>query len=363
MEIKSRVDLYKELYQNLIYNHNNTILRFADIEEEYNSFYNSASVYDASHYSIFRVTGKDSIDFLQRISTNDLINLQDFNFTTTLLLNEKGRLIDRLEILKFPDHLILIGSPDNHEKVERWIEKYAILEDIKVERLIEQFYYLILTGKKLSSFFTLLFGDQQKFENLEPKKIYRYFNEKFSCWIFLNSFVGESHGVGILFEKSDASEVINYIHNYLYMFNVKFVGNDAFNQIRIEQGLPIYPNEINDELNPYEVNLIKYVSFTKGCYIGQEVVARLETYDKVKRTLKGFIITDAIEIADKSIYDSNGIVVGTITSHGYSNKLKQIVGLCIVSKKLSQNELDQVYIIDNAEKVKIKIKDLPLINL
>ncbi len=363
MGMINRIELYKNFYENLSFNHNNIILKFTDEKEEYCSFYNSCSIFDASHFSIFKVSGKDAIDFLHRISTNDLINLKDYEFTTTLLLNEKGRLIDRIQILKFPDHLILFGSPGNYEKVERWVTKYAVLEDIKLNEEKDRFLYLILFGKKLDPFFTLLFGDQQKFESLEDSKIYKYFNEKFSCWIFKDRFLNQNSSIHILIELNEGLELINYIQNHLSFFDVKFIGVNAFEKIRIEQGLSLYPNEINDDFNPYEVNLIKYVSFTKGCYIGQEVIARLDTYDKVKRILKGFILQEDVQVTDKNIYTKDGNAVGLITSYCNSYKLNKLVGLCLVTKKLSDVELNSTYIVTDEAKIPIKIKDFPMVQL
>ncbi len=157
METKSRIDVYKELYQELNLNHNKRILQFTDFQKEYKSFYEYASVYDASHFSIFYITGKDAVDFLHRISTNDLLNLPDYSTRITLFLNEKGRIIDKLKILKFPDHLILIGSPDNEEKIHRWIERYAVMDDVKFKSVQGSYIYLKIFGKKNRGIFLLFF--------------------------------------------------------------------------------------------------------------------------------------------------------------------------------------------------------------
>lgn len=359
--IKSRIDVYKNLFTNLIFNHNQKILSYSSVEEEYNSFYNSASVFDASHSSIFYVTGNDAIEFLHRISTNDLLNLSDYSTIQTLLLNEKGRLIDRLKLYKFPEYLILIGSPDNEEKINRWIERYAVMDDIKVKQVSGNYLYLKTIGAKNDIFFTLLFGDQLK--NLEDKKIYKYVGQDFQCWVVKDEILPQHTGYEVFCDEKNQENLLKYIHSNLEFFKIQFMGIDAFEKIRIEFGEPIFPNEINDAFNPYEINLIKYVSFTKGCYIGQEVIARLDTYDKVKFEFNAFQLERDYNFEDKIVYKKDGTPAGELTSKTYSLKLKTFVALGILSKKLKYEELNELYIKENSDLIKVEKIKLPMIDL
>lgn len=359
--IRNRIDVYKELFTNLSFNHNQKILSFSSIEDEYKSFYNAASVYDASHSSIFFVTGKDSIDFLHRISTNDLSKLQDYSSIQTLFLNEKGRLIDRIKLFKFPDYLLLVGSPDNSEKIFRWIERYAVMDDIKVKHAIENYLYLKILGKKTEIFFTLLFGDQLK--NLEERKIYKYVGQDFQCWVIKDEILNQHSGYEILCDELNRENLLKYVYSNLEIFNVYFIGNEAYEKIRIEFGEPQFPNEINDAFNPYEVNLIKYVSFTKGCYIGQEVIARLDTYEKVKFEFCGFELEQDYNFEDKIIYTKDGTSAGELTSKTFSIKLNSHVAIGVLSKKLNVDDIDNLFVRENDQKIKIKKTRLPMIDL
>ncbi len=361
MTMKSRIDVYKELFNELNLNHNKRILQFSDLYKEYKSFYEYASVYDASHSSFFYVTGKDALDFLHRISTNDLINQLDYSSRITLLLNEKGRIIDKIKILKFPDHLILIGSPDNKEKIYRWIERYAVMDDIKVSVKDGSYLYLKILGKKKDVFVTLLFGDQLK--EMEDYKIYKYISDQFQCWIYRDEIFPDHVGYEIFCDEIYSESLLYYINSNLNIFNCQFIGCNAYEIIRIEQGEPLFPNELNDSFNPYDVNLIKYVSFTKGCYIGQEVIARLDTYEKVKFNFSGFKLEKDYDFFDKIIYKKDGTIAGELTSKTYSPGLKSIVGLGIYNKKLYKNELDFLYVKQSDELIKLEIINLPMIKL
>lgn len=361
MEIKNRFDVYKELFSEIVLNHDQKILLFSDFDKEYKSFYNSAAVYDSSHSSIFFITGKDAIEFLHRISTQDLINLNEYSSTVTLLLNEKGRIIDRLKIIKFPDHLILIGSPDNGEKVSRWIERYAVMDDIKIKNMTGSYIYLKLLGKKNDILFTLLFGDQIK--NVEKRKIYKYITDQFQCWIFHDEIFPHHLGYEILCDGIYADYLLKYINSNLEILNFNFLGFNAYETIRIEQGEPTFPNEINDAFNPYDVNLIQHVSFTKGCYIGQEVIARLDTYDKVKFNFTGFLLEKDYSFDDKLIYKKDESVVGQLTSKTYSPSLKSFVALGLYSKKLTDDDLQNLYVKADNELVRLEIRKIPMVEI
>jgi folate-binding protein YgfZ len=121
------------------------------------------------------------------------------------------------------------------------------------------------------------------------------------------------------------------------VFDFKLVGEDAYEKFRIEKGIPAVPNEINDIYNPYEAGLINEVSFTKGCYIGQEVIARLETYDKVQKILSGVIFeTQDVPSVSLLIIDGKN-EVGKITSVAYSPLYKKAIGLTYLKKEYNNN--------------------------
>ena len=115
----------------------------------------------------------------------------------------------------------------------------------------------------------------------------------------------------------------------------------------------LFPNEINDLTNPYEVELISNVSFTKGCYIGQEVIARLDTYDKIQRQL---IILSSNEFSDNlqpDIYDAEQNVVGQFTS--LSSFSKSIFGLALVKKKSISNQV-QLFAVNSGKMTELEIE-------
>jgi folate-binding protein YgfZ len=90
----------------------------------------------------------------------------------------------------------------------------------------------------------------------------------------------------LISEIKNAKELLDYILSHKSVFDLSMVGEKAFDYYRVIHRVPKFPNEINDKFNPHEAGLMNEVNSSKGCYIGQEVIARLETYEKVQKSLK-----------------------------------------------------------------------------
>ena len=196
-------------------------------------------------------------------------------------------MVDSVIALHMSDHIMLLTSRNAQSQVQQWIEKFIISEDLKVTDE---------TGK---------------------------------------------HVIFILFHPSKASEMpighafrINYYGNdaSLFFFEDKAgfpdqlrsfmdsqVGDDAFDLYKIRQGILHTAPDVMAECNPLELNLWSQISFTKGCYIGQEVIARLETYKKVQRTLCSFHGKESLVPSAKLRISYEGKDIGIVTNSAHDD--------------------------------------------
>jgi folate-binding protein YgfZ len=140
-----------------------------------------------------------------------------------------------------------------------------------------------------------------------------------------------------------------------HIFEPKLAGEKVRDLYRVENGLPSTPNEINDQYNPYEIDLIDEVDFEKGCYIGQEVIARLDTYQKVQRFLHKVKIKSDQELElPGDIFDSGDKKVGSLTSLVKRPESIEQIGLGIFRKK-AMGDSNEFYIHTDQEKIKLKL--------
>ncbi len=304
---------------------------FTSIQSELSSLNMGVGLRDISNSGIIELRGNDVLDFLHRITTNSVKDLQKESLVGTIFTTEKGRIIDTATILSFEDHQLLICSQANKEKVLSWINKYVITDDVHINNSSESYIFLEMIGPQSDSFLTLVCGNAVNEIKLNNFKLVRT-----EGLIFIVAKLKETNGndkYWILADIRNGIQLIQYMISHAGPFDFNLVGEDAYNIYRTAKGIPAAPNELNDQFNPHEAGLLNLVSSTKGCYIGQEVIARLETYDKVQKHLKRITFQDPVdEKGNYALVDQEGNDAGIITSIAYSPKSNKYYGLAYVRK-------------------------------
>jgi len=335
--------------------------QFKSTEEEIHSLNDGVGLRDLSGSGILELEGKDVLDFFHRISTNSLKDLQANSVAQTIFTTEKGRIIDAATIINFDSRQLLVCSSAHKYKIRSWIEKYIITDDVRVNDAAGKYVLLELLGPQADSFMTLVCGNSvnevglNKFKSLSSEGVLFYItrlkdrNGKIKFWIWLN--------------PDNAVKLVDYMLSNKGIFDFNLIGEDAYKCYRIMKGFPASPNEINDSYNPHEANLTDLVSFTKGCYIGQEVIARLDTYDKVQKHLTGISFSQPVEeTANFTLYDTAGIEAGKVTSIVYSAKCGKTIALAYVKNAFLQEDTELTAKDENGKSVKVIVESLPFHN-
>ena len=335
------------------------INNYAGIEEEVTALYKGVGLRNISHLGIVEMKGKDVLDFLHRISTNSIKDLPKEGVRKTLFTSDKGRIIGLSTLINFENYQLLVCAPDNKNKIMSWTRKYIISDDVLVNEANTKYNLLELSGPQAASFATLICGKVVNDINENSFKIINTENLLFFL-IRLDDERGYPR-YWFLGDFENTKRLIDYMMEYTGVFDFKLVGEEAYNIYRIEQGIPGSPNELNDSINPHEAGLINYIDFKKGCYIGQEVIARLDTYDKVQRRITGVKLLDTINLNDNFTLYSNGIEAGVITSAAYSPKLKSHIGLAFIKKAFLQEGNTLQAVNAQGEKKPVVIESLPFI--
>ncbi|MFN8359125.1 MAG: glycine cleavage T C-terminal barrel domain-containing protein [Candidatus Kapaibacterium sp.] len=263
--------------------------------------------------AVLRSRGADRIDLLNRLSTNELKNLQPQQGALTVLTNEKGRIIDVLTVLTDTDKTLLLCSPGNQSSVIQWLRKYTIMDDCKVHDATAEYFALEIHGPESTSLLSSLAGEvildlpMSHWQNImlfgQPAKLIR--QPAFCEFSFL-----------VLFDAG--SEAIVRAHCAEYAESVPSINSDVLEVLRIEAGSGKYGAELTDAYNPLEAGLLHMVHFKKGCYIGQEVIARIDSYNKVKQRIMGFVSQEVLTPGADITVDDGTTIVGRITSVTHS---------------------------------------------
>jgi len=246
------------------------------------------------------VKGSERIELLHRLSTNDLLKLkEDGHKVSTVFTSAQGKIVDWVMAFSMGDELLLRLSPGRANDLANWIEQFIIMEDVQLENVTAQWASYAVDGSL----------DLQEIGISKPEQdrdIYP-FDEGFSVRGDLSYALRHE-----LFMKRDLAEVWK---NKLQGAGYVEEGETFLEESRIRAGVPSPHFEFDEEINPLELRLKEQViSWTKGCYIGQEVISRLDSYDKLARILIGFECVDKVPEDNSMRLRKDGKSLGRVTS-------------------------------------------------
>lgn len=211
---------------------------------------------DVSSRSLLIMKGADVKDLLHRISTNDLNRLTASHPVQTILTNEKGRIIDIITVVNRHDgSFLLAGQTNDSERLAAWLNKFIIMEDARIEK--------------------------PAFRHFLAWRLTPAMEKDFSNHTVFREVWGDVELSHVIVDEAAGDRVRQELLNG----ELTEIDASAYDRLRIIHGIPAYPNDLSLDVNPLEAGLRNLISWSKGCYIGQEVIARLETYKKVQRRL------------------------------------------------------------------------------
>lgn len=278
-------------------------VHFGDPATEFEAFEHSAALLDRTGAACLIQEGEDALDLLHRLSTNDLISLHPGDARFTVLTSERGRIIDMLHVVNLGQNrlLLLSESPDAQKTVD-WIEKFTIIEDSVVRDASLEFARFALIGPTALQVAASASG----IELVRGKVALTSDGEDQT--ILVASEWANTERVDIAVPRAE----LEAAWRKLTEAGAVPAGDISFQAARINNDVPTAGNELTEDSNPLEVRLKDLISFTKGCYVGQEVVARLDTYDKLQKRLVGFEIESTLSAGTK--LSSDGKRAGAVTS-------------------------------------------------
>ena len=335
---------------------------FSNVDEEIFSIYNGVGLRINKDFSLIELKGKDSLDFLHRITTNSILHLKQNETIKTIFTNEKGKIIGLADVINLEDKVWLKTDLIYKDKIIAWINRYIITDDVIVQDISNQYSSIDIYGTQKNSFIEWIVSNESI--NLTPNSFQQVIINYNNIYLLISNFeLNHSNCFSLLFQKNLFTDTLNYILDNKGPYDLSLIGDIAFESYRIEQGILKSKNELNDNFNPHELNLTELIDFKKGCYIGQEVLARLETYDKVQKKITGVSLSDEVQLNDlKEIINQNNDIVGFLTSSTFSIKLKKFIGLAVIKKKFLNDNETLLLNLDDDKKISIFLHELPFIN-
>jgi folate-binding protein YgfZ len=262
----------------------------------------SSSIYFDNNYNFFSMVGNDAISFLDRMSTNNIFDVQS---SRTVITDNKGSIIDILSYKVIDDKKIIFVSDSDKNKSIEYMKKHVIIDDVELN-LIGKLSKIVIFLEK-----DKIFPDLHKFTLSNTYK-----NKNF-----------------IRYELFASNDELRLLENSKF----KKLSLDEKNILDIHMKYICF-NQSMIKANPLELGFRNMISFDKGCYVGQEVIARLYNYKKVSREVVPFQTKTELKINSKIIIESKNI--GNILN--VQKNSGNFVGLCLIKKRFTNLISDEI---------------------
>lgn len=230
--------------------------------------------------TIVRHSGPDALDLLHRLTTNELLSVTEGRARRTVLTSDRGRVIDVFLVAHVSENqLLLISDSDKSERTISAIDYYTIIEDAKLTDLSGSHTRISLIGPQAAE---TVESTLESAVGSDTSRVVEFAGANGSQVTVVSDTSRCVEWVDIVCQNDAAGDLAAACRNA----GAVTVDPDNFELFRITHEIPGPDREYGDHANPIESGLLDLIDFDKGCYVGQEVIARLDAYDKVQRNLK-----------------------------------------------------------------------------
>lgn len=303
---------------------------YGDPQAEYRAVRTAAGVIDQSYSSVLEVTGRDRVAFLQGMLTNDLKVLTPGQGCPAAFLDAHGKVQALLTVLALDDRLLLMLNGGSAEKTLQALDKFLISEkayfrDVSAEKAL-----FLIAGPSTAAVIKRLTGEvplpapwahAERTAGEIALRVITASGEtgETEAWLYAGASEGERLWRATLAAGKPAG--------------LRPVGVTALDVLRVEAGTPWYGHDVDETVLFPEVPLERYVSYTKGCYIGQEVVARVKYRGHVNRSLTGLTFDGDQVPRSGAVIAQDDRQVGRVTSAVNSFALNRPIALAFIRRE------------------------------
>ncbi|PYP85255.1 MAG: hypothetical protein DMF61_16910 [Blastocatellia bacterium AA13] len=297
---------------------------FSDPVAEHSRVRNAVGLIDKSERGMIRVSGGEATQFLNGLLTNDVKTLPQGRWLNGAFLTAHGKVRALCSIYNLGDSFLIVNDRSTHQKVWSLIFPFSYAGDFKVEDVSDQYAVLAIEGPH-----ALPLIKELCFEPMSQMDDYEWRSTKIagaSCIISRASSTGET-GFQVICDATGVSEVWEFSLMKGAFHEISPVGREASESLRVEAGIPIYGVDIDEANMLLECGLPDYVSFSKGCYVGQEAVAMATYRGHISKKLCGiFVDAEAPPPAGAKLFEGEK-EVGHVTTSILSPTLNRVICL------------------------------------
>lgn len=326
-------------------------MTYTKLSEEHQAVRHAAGLFDVSHMGEIYVEGKDSARFMKKMFSNNLDKVADGAIAYGFFLNEKGGIVDDLLVYRRnEDSYLCVVNASNADKDDAWLRAHQEGFDVSIDNRSDDIAEVAIQGPKAQEIL-------QKVTEFELESLpFFHFKEDIvvagvSCLISRTGYTGED-GFEIYFGNDDAEKIWDALFEAGEGV-LKPVGLGCRDTLRFEAALPLYGNELGDNISPLEAGFGIFVD-KEGTFIGSDVM-RAQRAGDLSRKLVGLELIDkGIARHGYPVYDENDKEIGFITTGYKSPSLNKVIANALIEKDGPSID-DLVYVGIRNKKAKAKV--------
>ncbi len=329
------------------------VASYGSVDSEVRAVRTRAGVIDLSDCAKIELTGSERVTFLDGLVTADMKILAPGSSAYALLLNEKSRVLGDLRAYAFPESLVLDIEARQKDSVLRILEKGRVSDDVEFRDLGPAAHFVVL-GRASETVVAGVFGPDVRNVGADG---------------FLTVPVGRHHranvarirtngeaGFAIWSADSDLVET----WTALLRWDAVPIGRDAFEILRIEAGVPRFGVDMGEDTLALEAAPESAISFTKGCYVGQEIVARGTYVGQVRRKLLGLRVDGDVTPVRGDRVSKGERDVGFVTSGAWSPTLGSFIAMGVLRTEDATPE-DGLFVDRGGWALRARLRPLPFV--
>ena len=268
-----------------------TALAFSDPHSELAAWPAGCGVYDLGFRAKIALAGKDRVRWLNGMVSNNIRDLAAGHGVYAFILNPQGHILGDLNAYNRGESLLVDTDRSQAEKILAIFRKYIIMDKVEVSDLSEQLTALGVSGPKARGMLAVCGFELAELSAPQAGELHLHDVK----W----------QGVDCTVVRSDESSYeiwlapgeVRKLWDALLAAGATAVGAEALETHRILSGVPLYGVDIRERELPQETEQARALSFTKGCYIGQEIVERIRARGNVHRMFTGFVVENGAPVA------------------------------------------------------------------
>ncbi len=351
------------------------LLEYAAVRER------GCGVIDLSNRGRILVSGTEAVQFLNGLITNDMKTLQENSWMPAAFPNVQGRLIASVRVLRLKDEgtegtdkdvcptFLLDTEAATHERVLKTIGRFTLAGDFRVTDVTSETAMLSVQGKKAAEVVSAVFADAAELAPNQATQIAYPSSGKGGDRLDAASPSSITNELTLMRASHTGADGFDFVvsareavslWDALQSAGARPVGYAALETLRIEAGVPRYGIDMDETNVVTEAGLDDAVSYTKGCYVGQEIIARIKYRGHVAKKLTGVMFEQAVKVAAGALVNSaEGKEVGRVTSVTYSPHLGRTIALAYL--KFDCLAPDTKLNIISGDKLAAQVTELPFV--